>query len=284
MPCIALAFLLPLAGCGEELSVSPVAEGTPLTIMAEIGTSSSAVTRAEVVPNLYDRSAFVAGDQINVVCSRNGVQLASSGYTLNSAATAWQVASGSSGLGFLPAIVCRASFPIAYEGISADQQAADGSAFLKSNYLLTPQIPVSGAEVNFTGDNAFGHENAKLALKFLGSGGASLPAFSRITLQATGLRTGGGASETILPFRPAANEYTWCAVIYPRNQATDITVSVTDANNVTYTAKISCGMQKASSYTYTLQLRNDILVPVGAAEIEDWALSVRHNGSFDSAN
>lgn len=278
---ILVASFLAVVSCTDEQSVLPVAEGTPLTVTAEIGTRDSPSTRA-VALNSYDRSDFIAGDGINVVCSRNGVQLASSGYTLNAAATAWAVTTGSPGLGFLPATTCRASFPVAYDGIRADQSAADGSAFLRSNYLLTPEVSVSGAEVNFTGDNAFGHGNVKLTLKFQGSGGVSLPAFSSITLQASGLRTGDATKvETIYPFRPDTGQHSWCAVIYPRAADTDITVTVMDEYSVTYKVVLRCAMQKSTSYTYTLKLRNDILVPVGNAEIEAWDLKVRHTGGFD---
>lgn len=281
--CTTIALLLLAASCSDEQLTPSVVEGTPLTITAEIGTTASPATRVAVASNSYDRSQFIAADQINVVCSRSGVQLASSGYTLNSSATAWTVVPGSNGLGFLPATVCRASFPVAYDAILADQQAADGSSFLKSNYLLTPEVSVTGAEVSFTGTGAFKHEHAKLTLKFQGSGGVALPAFTRVTMQAPGLRTGASGTESIIPFRPDTGEYTWCAVVYPKSQhAPGITITVVDENSVTYKATILCDLTKATSYTYTLQLRNDILVPVGSAEIEDWTLEVRQSGAFDS--
>ena len=279
---VAVAFLLPVAGCSGDGPVLSVPEGTPLIITAEIGTSASPTTRTAVASNTYDRSRFIASDRINVVCSRNKVQLASSGYTMNATATAWEVTSGNVGLGFLPATVCRASFPVAYDGILADQQSTDGSSFLKSNYLLTPEIPVSGAEVNFTGAYAFKHENTKLTLKFVGSAGVALPAFTRVTLEAVGLQTKDDRTETIFPFRPDADVHTWCAVVYPLAQAgTPITVTVIDSYNVTYKTQITCPLAKATSYTYTLQVRNDILVPLGDAEIKDWTLEVRQSGGFD---
>ena len=248
---------------------------------AEIGTTDSPSTRA-VALNSYDRSDFIAGDGINVVCSRNGVQLASSGYTLNAAATAWAVTTGSPGLGFparhhLPRLLsgslrwypCR-SVRCGWKCFSTEQLSSYSGSFC------------FGAEVNFTGDNAFGHGNVKLTLKFQGSGGVSLPAFSSITLQASGLRTGDATKvETIYPFRPDTGQHSWCAVIYPRAADTDITVTVMDEYSVTYKVVLRCAMQKSTSYTYTLKLRNDILVPVGNAEIEAWDLKVRHTGGFD---
>ena len=74
---LAASFLLS-TGCTDEPSVLPVVEGTPLTVTAEIGTTDYSSTRA-VALNSYDRSDFIAGDRINVACSRNDVQLASSG-------------------------------------------------------------------------------------------------------------------------------------------------------------------------------------------------------------
>lgn len=162
--------------------------------------------------------------------------------------------------------------------ILANQQEPSG--FLKSNYLRTPSVPVTGAELNFTGNNAFEHVNAKLTLKFEGKN--SLPVFRQLTVQAAGLRTGTATTENISMLRPVANEYTWCAVINPKNAATAITITVTDANNVTYTTTVSCGMAPNTSYTYTLTLKNNILVPVGNAEIKPWQVESRHNGDFDT--
>lgn len=66
----------------------------------------------------------------------------------------------------------------------------------------------------------------------------------------------------------------------PRAADTDITVTVMDEYSVTYKVVLRCAMQKSTSYTYTLKLRNDILVPVGNAEIEAWDLKVRYTGGF----
>ena len=172
----------------------------------------------------------------------------------------------------------RASFPVGYDGIQASQEKK--ADFLKSNYLRTPEGPVSGAEVKFTGDNAFNHENAKRTLKFTGVN--TLPVFSRMTIQAIGLRTGSStAIESINMLRPVDSEYIWCTVIYPRAKNTEISITITDAYGLTYKAIVKCAMAKGTSYTYTLKLQNNILVPVGQAEIKDWTVSSRHNGDFD---
>lgn len=273
LPYMASCFLLLGSGCSDEQPTLVVVEGTPLTITAEIGASVSPASRAASSGD-YDLGAFRTSDQINVTCSRNSTLLASSGYTLGSD-NAW-TASGD-GLGFLPAVVYRASFPIGYDGIQANQEKP--ADFLKSNYLRTPEVPVSGAEVNFTGSNAFVHENAKLTLKFTGAN--ALPAFSRMTVQASGLRTGDNVTQSINMLRPAASEYIWCSVIYPRATETEIAITVTDSYGITYKAAVQCSMAKGTSYTYTLKLRNNTLVPVGPAEIKDWTVSGRHNGDFD---
>ncbi|RHE89522.1 fimbrillin family protein [Bacteroides intestinalis] len=280
LPYIASGFLLLASGCTDEQSAIPVASGTPLTITAEIGTSASPSSTdrlGDAAPaNDYDLSTFRTGDQISVTCTRNSALLASSGYTLN-AAGSWKALTGSE-LGFLPAVTYRASFPVGYDGIQASQEKK--ADFLKSNYLRTPEVPVSGAEVKFTDTNAFNHENAKLTLKFTGVN--TLPVFSRMTVQAIGLRTGSStATESINMLRPVDSEYIWCAVIYPRAKNTEISITITDAYGLTYKATVKCGMAKGTSYTYTLNLQNNILVPVGQAEIKDWTVSSRHNGDFD---
>jgi hypothetical protein len=81
--------------------------------------------------------------------------------------------------------------------------------------------------------------------------------------------------------RPVDSEYIWCTVIYPRAKNTEISITITDAYGLTYKAIVKCAMAKGTSYTYTLKLQNNILVPVGQAEIKDWTVSSRHNGDFD---
>lgn len=275
---IAVGLLLSVAACHDEQPLSQVAEGTPLVITASIG-STAGTTRAADASNAYDRTEFINADAIRIICTRGDVQLASSGYTLNTSTGSWSVSNNETALGFLPATSCQATFPVGADGsIQANQQETSG--FLKSNYLRTPSVPVTGAELNFTGNNAFEHVNAKLTLKFVGKN--KLPAFRQLTVQAAGLRTGTATTENISMLRPVANEYTWCAVINPKNAATAITITVTDANNVTYTTTVSCGMAPNTSYTYTLTLKNNILVPVGNAEIKAWQVEPRHNGDFDT--
>lgn len=264
-----------------ETPMPPVL-GTRLTILAEIagGESTTPATREVTSPsasNAYDRGTFIAGDKINVICSRAAATLASAGYELKDGK--WIATESGKELGFLPAITCRAEFPVGYSNIAQDQSTPD--AFLKSNLLRTREVPVSSAKVSFTGeDNALKHQNARLTLSFTGEN--ALPAFSQLNVEGTGLRTGGTTSESITLLRPVENEYTWCAVISPRAGQTTIDVTVTDKNGVTYKATLPelTAVVENNNYTFILKLQNNILVPVGG-EITDWKPEVRYTGKFD---
>lgn len=272
--------LLALFSCsGEQLEVPAVPENTPLAIFAEIdgeGTEVSS-TRAAATPdasNAYDRSTFVAGDKINVVCTRSGTRLASAGYALGDGGS-WTVTDGTA-LGFLPAITCRAEFPVNYDNIMEDQSSA--AAFLKSNLLSTREVNVSGAEVRFTGADALMHKHARLTITFEGKN--ALPNFNQMKVEGTGLRTGSSATERIRLLRPLANENTYCAVIFPRTAGTQIEVTVADVNNVTYTVKLTlASVEPNNNYIYTLTLQNNVLVPVGD-EIKPWNVQNRYTGDF----
>lgn len=258
--------------------------GTRLTILAEIagGESTTPATREVTSPsdpdaNVYDRSTFIAKDKINVTCSRDGKAIASAGYELKDGK--WTATEIGKGLGFLPAITCRAEFPVGYSSIAQDQSTPD--AFLKSNLLRTREVPVSSAKVSFMGDDdALKHQNARLTLKFKGEN-TTLPEFSQLNVVGTGLR-GGTTSESITLLRPVKTEYTWCAVISPRAEKTTINVTVTDENGVTYKATLPelTAVVANNHYTFTLKLQNNILVPVGG-EITDWKPEVRYAGEFD---
>ena len=269
---------------GGSTDMPPVLENTPLAISAEIEGErlDASATRAEggipASDNAYDRSTFVDGDKINVLCTRSGTTLASAGYTWASATSTWAVADGSTGLGFLPAITCRAEFPVNYDGILADQSTP--AAFLKSNFLKSSEVAVSGAEIRFIGDDALMHQHARLTLNFEGKN--DLPAFSQMTVEGTGFRTGGTASERINMLRPLDGAYSWCAVIHPRSASTAITVTVTDGNNVTYRVLLNlASVEQNNNYIYTLSLNNNVLVPVGQ-EIKPWAIITRYTGNFES--
>lgn len=273
--------LLALFSCsGEQPDVPAVPQNTPLAIFAEIdgeGTEVSS-TRAAATPdasNEYDRSTFVTGDKINVVCTRSGVRLASAGYALGGEGN-WAVTDGTA-LGFLPAITCRAEFPVNYDGIMEDQSSA--AAFLKSNLLRTPEVGVTSAEVSFTGSNALMHQHARLTITFEGKNNP-LPEFNQMKVEGTGLRTGGSATERIRLLRPVADGNTYCAVISPRAAETAIEVTVADVNSVTYTVKLTlASVEPNNNYIYTLTLQNNVLVPVGD-EIKAWNVQNRYTGPF----
>lgn len=259
----------------------PPVLGTRLTILAEIagGESTAPATRDVASPpasNAYDRSTFIADDKINVTCFRDDNGFASAGYKLEDGGK-WVAIDTGKELGFLPAITCQAVFPVGYSSIIQDQSKPEN--FLNSNLMRTPKVKVESATVSFTGDNVFQHLNARLTLNFKGKN--ALPAFSQLNVEGTGLRTGGATTESITLLRPAADKYTWCAVISPRTGGTTINVSVTDENGVTYKATLTLATVVANNhYTFTLELQNDILVPVGG-EITDWIPDVRYTGKFD---
>lgn len=274
----AAVLLLALFSCSDnQPDVPAVPENTPLTIFAEIdgeGTEVSSTRAAAAASNTYDRSTFVIGDKINVVCTRSGTRLASAGYALG-AGGKWAVTDGMA-LGFLSAITCRAEFPVNYDGIMDNQSSK--AAFLKSNLLRTQEVDVKGAEVRFTGDDALMHQHARLTITFEGKN--TLPAFQQMKVEGTGLRTGGSATENIRLLRPVANENTYCAVIYPRTAGTRIEVTVADVNNVTYTATLTLASVKPNNnYIYTLTLQNNVLVPVGD-EIKPWNVKNQYTGPF----
>ncbi|MEL5893634.1 fimbrillin family protein [Bacteroides sp. GD17] len=258
--------------------------GKKLVVFAEIEGEKQAAPATRVDPgtlpasNTYDRIAFLPNDKINVICTRNNTPLASAGYTLDNTEN-WVVESGSTGLGFLPATTCRAEFPVTYTEIAQNQSTE--AAFLRSNLLITPEVPVSTAEIHFTDNNAFKHKHARLTLNFTAKS-QSLPAFSRMEVKGRGLRTAGSEEESIILLQPEPTVYTWCAVISPRSGESKIDISITDAYNVTYQARLTLAtVAENNNYIYTLTLQNDVLVPVGS-EIKPWTVIERHTGGFDN--
>lgn len=300
-PTAVLCLLLSLAACTDhDDERTAIPEGTPMTFRAEIARTSdeSPETRAEndiatladIDVETYDRSVFQSGDKISISCYRGEAEkpLVSAAYTLTGDGK-WDVPTGSTPLSFLPATSFQTEFPTGYNSILSDQSTAEN--FLMSNLLRTPKVPVISTTVNFTDGNAFNHENVKLTLKFTHPTETDAPVFTQMSVKGKGLRTGTSEAtstdEAIQMLRPAESELTWHAVIFPKNTATDtnpapttIHISVTDANGTTYTADITCGMQAGNHYTYTLNIRNDILVATGE-EIKGWASESRYEGGFN---
>ena len=291
-----IACLLPVvAGCADEPALSSVPEGTPLTVVAEIGASSAeqpSLTGGVAADNAYDRSTFVATDRIRITRSRGGTSSAAVDYTL-SAAGSWAPSSSGSELLFESGATYQAMYPADYSGIYADQRAGsvEGENYRKSNLLRTKAgvtANVSGV-LSFTGvdagGNAFVHQNAKLTLTFEGKNQLTKD-FSYMTVQGLGLYSGGSTSEIIYLYRPSASAYTWHGILAPLTGTSPteaqktITVSVTDFNGVVYKVTLSCERKANSHYTYTLTLKNNILIPVGE-EIKGWENGESHTGTLN---
>lgn len=270
--------LLAASSCNDHLQDEPsTAINTPLIISAEIdnGQTGGAGTRV-AADNSYDLSSFRTGDKMNVICSRAGTRLTSAGYSLG-ADGSWQVAEGT-GLGFLPAITCRAEFPVDYDVVMSEQSTA--AAFLKSNLLRTPEVTVTGAEVKFTGAYAFEHQHAKLTLNFEGKN--VLPEFKQITLEGTGICSGNNTEDRITMFRPEVDKHSWCAVLNASwSGSSETKVTVVDENNIIYRSEVIVQrVERNKHYIFTISLKNDILYPVGQ-EIEPWKAIPRYTGGFD---
>lgn len=261
-----------LSGCAGNGSLYPeIDTDQPLTVKAEISDlSGQENTRASVEANQYDRSNFITGDAIRIVRTKDGVESPLI-YTLSNGK--WGVPAGTDGFRFESAAKYQASFPTAYTSIRPDQR--DAANYRLSNLLRTPpDIPVSRLGViDFTGNaGAFKHQNVKLTLNFVGSV-PGIFSFSSVSVQAPGLYTGGSATENVYFLRPDESAYTWHAIVYPKGVNTDIEVSFTDANSVTYKQSLSCGMVAGTNYVYTLTVRNNILIALGT-EIKAWQETV----------
>lgn len=277
MTVAACAWALLFAGCAGGDSLSPVAEeGQPLTVRAEIGDlpAELPVTRANA-DNSYDRSEFIEGDAIRIVRTKGGSPETLI-YTLSGGA--WGVPAATDAFRFESAATYRASFPSNYTSIRPDQTTPE--SYRLSNLLRTPEVSVTRLGViDFTGANAFVHENVKLTLKFEGSNSDTFT-FSSVAVQAPGLHSGGALAEAVYFLRPDAAAYTWQAIVYPKKAATSITVSFTDTNDVTYKTTLSCAMAAGKNYIYTLTVRNNILIAVGT-EIKEWTNELVYAGKFD---
>lgn len=267
-------------GCSMELPSELVAEeGTPVKIMAEIQEISQTKADPETTENSYDRSSFINTDKIRVYRLVNGTVAHQVDYTYS--ASAWSTATASP-VTLQAGSTYQASYPSDYTGILQDQSAADGSGFLKSNYLKSETVTSRDGILHFTGDGAFKRQNAKLTLVFQLDGGSSPDgAFTSALLSAPGLISGGGNDENITLYRPAANAYTWCGIVYPKGGATTISLQLT-YKGVVYKAAFSCSLAAGTHYKYTMTLKNNILVPKGSA-VEDWKSDPNgdYSGGFD---
>lgn len=136
--------------------------------------------------------------------------------------------------------------------------------------------------LSFTGESAFVHKGVKLTLKFSGKNTLSKD-FTSMTVTGKGLYSGGASKdETVYLYHPGGTDkeqYTWHGIIAPLTSQQSIQVSVTDANGVVYDVTLTCARAANSHYTYTLTLKNDVLVPTGQ-EIKEWQSGDSHTGTL----
>lgn len=259
--------------CSNELpvDVSPK-EGMPVKVMAEIASEESS-TKAAAADNDYDRSSFVTGDKIRVTKTYNAVKTVVD-YIYSG--TGWSASS--TPLTLQAGATYQAVYPADNNtAIQPDQSAKEN--YIKSNRLVTSVVESPQTEeLNFTIGNGapFDHVNAKLTLVFSGSN--ALSGNASLDVSATGLRTGGASEEHIILYRPSASGYTWCGIVYPGQKDIKIDFSI---GSVSYPVQLpQCPLLAGKNYKFTLNLQNNILVPV-ANEITDWKTETVYTGEFN---
>lgn len=269
------SLLLAWTSCSDEAVINGPAEGEiPITIQAEISApeSTTRTETAEKAANDYDRSSFMAGDVIRVTRTTSAKTSTYAKYQL-AAGGKWEPQGIPTSLRI--GATYQATFPENYNSIANDQSAKEN--YLASNLLKTPDLASSTGELNFTGENAFVHQNTKITLVFSGAAGAASLSgnFSNFTISGNGLYSGGNTEETMYFYRPGGIGFTWCGIVYPKNAITEVTPASTEISlsltydQVNYKAKISCPMVAGKHYKYSLTIQNDILVPEGMA-IDGW--------------
>lgn len=262
-------------GCSDEVNLSAT-DGSPLKVEATIdgfgGVATESGSLAAAADNSYDRSTFIDGDKIKITKaykSKNEVME----YTLS--AGVWTPPVGKA-LTLQAGATFQAEYPTNYTGIKSSQNTP--ADYLISNLLRT--APASSSPISENVDFTFKHVNTKLTLIFKpADSGLPLSGNLSFQVQAVGL-CGGNNKEIVTLYRPDSNVYTWHGIVYPKDTATDISVSVT-YNNVTYSTTLSgCGLVAGSQYEYTLTIQNNILVPVGSA-IKEWTPTPTHTGTLN---
>lgn len=267
-----LCLALIVSSCTSEIVEDRLPDGTPVTVKAEIDPAPP-VSRAVDVSNAYDRTTFVADDQIRITKKYN-TTTKSVFYKYNG--TEW-AAVGNDQITLQAGATYQARYPYSDPGIERDQSTA--ANYLKSNLLETEVITSRDGVLNFTGDNAFKHKNTKITLSFSGEGATLNGDFSNFTISAIGLRTGSSTEEQITFYRLDAGTYDWCGIVYPIRNSTEISLSLT-YDGVDYNTTIACPMAVGTHYKYTLKIKNNLLVPTGT-EIAKWKDETVYTGDFD---
>lgn len=255
-----------LGGCANEIDISrDVPDGTPVELVAEI--EGSAPTKAATDLNVYDRSSFIASDKISLQKS-HGSSLQQADYTLSADASAW-TPPASNPITLEAGATYRAVYPsgdLNANYILQDQKTAEN--FRKSNKLVSGTITSRDGVLRFTGTNAFSHQYTKITLTFQAKTGSLSGNLTNTLISAQGLHTGGTVYESISLFRPDDTAYSWCGIVYPKNEDTSLSLSL-DYGGVSYKVTLTCGMQSGKHYNYTLTIENGILVP-SVSKIDDW--------------
>lgn len=287
LPAVLCSLFLAWTACSGEAVINGPEEGEiPVTVQAEISSlSNDTRTDNEDPANAYDRSRFVENDVILVTRTYSGNNDNNiANYKLGNNGL-WSI-QGS--LSLRIGATYQATFPTNYNGIEWNQSTAPN--YQKSNLLKTPDISSSTGELQFTGVNAFVHQNTKITLVFTGAatgsdaGDVLSGTFSNFTVSGEGLYSGKTTQETMSFYRPDGVA-TWCGIVYPKNQegtnvaSTTISLSLT-YEKVNYKTEISCPMVAGQHYKYNLKIQNNILVPDGM-EIENWQKGDEIAGKFD---
>lgn len=276
-----------LAGCSGEIPlVETGEEGEPIRISSVEITNTKSAVSSTGTNGEYDHDVFVANDQIRIrkVWSEGNSAETYATYTLGSDATTWTSANpltlqpGATYQGFFPATASPAIHP--------DQTSRTN--YVSSDHLQTLAITAPTGVLNFTSDNAFMHQNAKLTLVLKLASSTSTDAdagkavITDLSISAQGIVTEANANEMVKPYRVSTEKAVFSAILRPLG-ATTITVRLT-YSAVSYTTTIaSVGLAKGTHYVYTLTIEDKTLVPEGS-EITGWKDEDIYSGAITTAS
>lgn len=201
---VALAACLSFPACiTEEVELS---EALHMEVHAEIKSSSTVTKADDVHANDYDKSSFAENDEISIYLSsspsdkRTYKKLSGDQWIPAAGVTALEASDGQTFI---------ATYPTEFTGILADQTTATN--FWGSNQLKAEATAVHN-KVNFTFAPAF----AKVTITIIYS---DANVATEATISATGIQTGGNATETIELFKNSAdesnNKFGFIGIIHP---------------------------------------------------------------------
>ncbi|WP_418697245.1 hypothetical protein [Bacteroides sp.] len=251
--CLVLSAISALSACQDVDAPSWQQQPSPLQVSATIA-AETPLSRADVVPSSYDRTAFLAGDVIKVERqgATTGLTPASCTYKRSSAgAWEWTAAAAETTAGpfytYENGKTFTATYPADFSGIAADQT---GDGFRQSNKLTATATAAAG-KVTFNFAPAF----TKITVIIYYQTAEAVPAAAPLTLAADKLRGGTGSESVncLCKTTAAATEHTWSGIINPGTYALSISLG-----SITYTAA-SKQYTRATHYTYTLYRNGDRL-------------------------